>query len=256
MSRRTLRYAVVLALVALSVTVGAQGRRFDNERAQFGDNVPYNGQFTFVRIRYTPLNELEGFGRRDLKWDHDYPRAERNFTKILSEITLIDPYLGGGNILTLDDPELMKYPIAYLCEPGFWTMTEKERDALRAYLAKGGFLIIDDFAGGQHWYNFEQQIRELLPDARLVKLDASEPIFDSFYRIESLAFTHPNYGLPSEFWGVYEDNDPSKRLLMIVNYNNDIGDYWEWSDAGFLPIDLTNEAYKLGVNYVMYAFTH
>jgi hypothetical protein len=127
--------------------------------------------------------------------------------------------------------------------------------ALREYLAKGGFLIIDDFAG-PHWDNFEEQIRLLLPEARLERLDTSDPIFDSFYRIESLEFAHPNYGMLSEFWGIYEDNDKSKRLLMIINYNNDIGDYWEWSDAGFLPIDLTNEAYKLGVNYVMYAFTH
>lgn len=255
MRRAIGRTAVVVGLAAIVATVTAQGRRFGDERPQIEDNVPYDGKFTFARIRYTPLGGGEGFRFRDLKWDHDYPRAERNFMKILSEITLLQPYLEGGNIFAADDPELMKYPIAYLCEPGFWTMTEEEKVALRAYLAKGGFLIIDDFAG-QHWYNFETQVRELLPEARLVRLDESEPIFDSFYHIESLAFAHPNYGLPSEFWGVYEDNDPSKRLLMIVNYNNDIGDYWEWSDAGFLPIDLTNEAYKLGVNYVMYGFTH
>ena len=255
MMRRVARYAVAGLLAVAAAGVAAQGFGFGESRSQFEMNTPYDGRFTFVRIRYEPLGGGEGFRRRDLKWDHDYPRAERNFTKILKEITLLDTYLEGGNILSADDPELMKYPIAYLCEPGFWTMTEKETLALRAYLAKGGFLIIDDFAG-QHWYNFEQQIRQLLPDAQLVKLDTRDPIFDSFYRIETLEYVHPNYGLPSEFWGIYEDNDPSKRLLMIVNYNNDIGDYWEWSDAGFLPIDLTNEAYKLGVNYVMYAYTH
>lgn len=255
MTRRMLRSVLALCLVSVAVTVAAQGRRFRGERVQFEEQVPYDGRFTFARIRYTALPDMEGFGRGDLKWDHDYPRAERNFTKILKEITLIDPYLEGGNILAADDPELMKYPIAYLCEPGYWTMTETEMLALRAYLAKGGFLIIDDFAGW-HWSNFEEQIRLLLPEARLERLDISDPIFDSFYRIESLEFAHPNNRLPSEFWGVYEDNDKSKRLLMIINYNNDIGDYWEWSDAGFLPIDLTNEAYKLGVNYVMYAFTH
>jgi hypothetical protein len=255
MSRRMVRYACAVACAGLAATVAAQGFGFGDRQERSASNVPYDGRFTFARIRYEPLGGGEGFRRRDLKWDHDYPRAERNFTKILSEITLLDTYVEGGNIFAADDPELMKYPIAYLCEPGFWTMTEKETLALRAYLAKGGFLIIDDFAG-QHWYNFEEQIRQLLPEARLVKLDTSDPIFDSFYRIETLEYVHPNYGLPSEFWGVYEDNDPAKRLLMIINYNNDIGDYWEWSDAGFLPIDLTNEAYKLGVNYVMYAYTH
>ena len=255
MNRRVMRYLIPLGIAALAVSVAAQGRRFGRDPVQFETNVPYDGRFTFARIRYTPLNDLEGFGRGDRKWDHDYPRAERNFMKILSEITLLQPYLEGGNVFAADDPELMKFPIAYLSEPGFWTMTEPEELALRAYLGKGGFLIIDDFVG-QHWYNFEAQIRELLPEARLIRLDSSDAIFDSFYRIESLAFAHPNFRVESEFWGVFEDNDRSKRLQIIVNYNNDIGDYWEWSDEGFLPIDLTNEAYKLGVNYVMYAFTH
>ena len=40
------------------------------------------------------------------------------------------------------------------------------------------------------------------------------------------------------------------------NYNNDIAEYWEFSDYGYYPIDLSNEAYKFGVNYVMYALTH
>ena len=42
----------------------------------------------------------------------------------------------------------------------------------------------------------------------------------------------------------------------IVNYNNDVAEYWERSDTGFLPVDFTNEAYKLGVNYIVYALTH
>ena len=44
--------------------------------------------------------------------------------------------------------------------------------------------------------------------------------------------------------------------MMIVNYNTDISQYWEWSGRGFRPIDETNEAYKLGVNYIIYGLTH
>jgi hypothetical protein len=54
---------------------------------------------------------------------------------------------------------------------------------------------------------------------------------------------------------IYQDNDPRKRLQMIVNYNTDISQYWEWSGRGLRPFDETNEAYKLGVNYVMYGMT-
>ena len=178
--------------------------------------------------------------------------------KILDEFTGLTPFMGssGGNILTLGDPELLKYPFAYMSEPGFWTMTEQEMLTLRHYVEKGGFLVFDDFRGG-HWYNFEAQMNLLLPEGRLVELDVSHPIFHSFFEIETLDFV-PFYGrggLPS-FHAVFEDNDPSKRLLLIANYNNDIGEYWEYSDTGFTPIELSNEAYKLGVNYAIYSMTH
>ena len=44
--------------------------------------------------------------------------------------------------------------------------------------------------------------------------------------------------------------------MIMANLNNDISEYWEWSDTGFLPIELSNEASKLGVNYIVYGMTH
>ena len=258
---RAVRRALILTAVAIFALSGvalAQGSVMDGLRQRFTQrrepipNPAYDGRFTFARVRFQALDE--GWGGRDLKWDHDYPKGERNFARILDEITAIQPRLRESVIVTLDDPELMKYPVAYLCEPGYWTMTDAEAKGLREYLLKGGFIIFDDFAG-QHWYNFAEQFARVLPEAKLVPLDASHPIFDSFFHIESLDFDHPNYRVKSQFFGVFEDNDPEKRLLAIINYNNDIGDYWEWSDEGFLPIELSNQAYRLGVNYVVYAMT-
>src|SRR5690606_7215125 len=129
--------------------------------------------------------------------------------------------------------------------------SEAEVQGLRNYLLKGGFLIVDDFVANQ-WLNFEAQMRKVLPEARFVPLTPAHPIFDSFYRIESLDYDHPVFpGNPSQFLGIFEDNDPTRRLMVIVNYNNDIGEYWEFSDTGLFPIDLSNTAYKLGVNYVV-----
>ena len=225
-------------------------------RAADPGNAPYDGRFTFARIRFEPLGGSRGFwGREDNKWDHDFPRAERNFAKILAEVTAVRPYMEGGNVLALDDPELFKYPLIYLCEPGFWAPTDAEAAALRAYLTKGGFIIFDDFFGA-HWDNFETQMRKVLPQGRLVRLDPSHRIFDSFYHLESLEMQSYGQRGPPEFFGIYEDNDPAKRLLAVVNYNNDIGEDWEWSDTGTIPVDVSNMAYKLGVNYVVYAMTH
>ena len=46
-----------------------------------------------------------------------------------------------------------------------------------------------------------------------------------------------------------------KRMLWVLNNDNDIGDYWEWSDTGLYGIDPSNEAYKLGINYMIYAWS-
>ncbi len=250
----------LLALVSVAVlalpqrSLGQQqgfgGGGRSRQPTEFAANVPYDGRFTFARIKYSM--PMEGFG--DIKWSHDYPRGERHFTKIVGELSTIRARTQHSNILTLDDPELFKFPVAYLCEAGFWRPSDAEVLGLRNYLTKGGFIIFDDFAGSA-WMNFALQMQRVLPKAKLVKLTVDHPIFDSFYKIKNLDYRHPYFGMPSEFYGIFENNDPSRRLLAIVNYNNDISEYWEFSDEGFFPIDMSNEAYKLGVNYLVYALT-
>jgi hypothetical protein len=252
--KRFAKLALVLAAfgaATLAAQEGGGGRR-DRDRESFTGNRPYDGRFTFARIRYT-IGGDGGFGR-DIKWAHDYPRGERHFTKIVSELSTLRVRTQDSNILTLDDPELFRYPVAYLCEAGYWRPSDAEVLGLRNYLLKGGFIIFDDFSRGD-WYNFEAQMRRVLPELRPMRLTTQDKVFDSFYRITSLAYNHPYYGMPSEFWGIYEHNDGSQRLLAVINYNNDISEYWEFSDEGLFPLDASNEAYKLGVNYLIYALT-
>ena len=139
---------------------------------------------------------------------------------------------------------------------------------MRTYLQKGGFLIVDDFKPrrfrggfggdfGSGWPVFEAQMKRVLPEGRFVDLDASHPIFHSFFEINRLDIIPQAYiaGTPV-FRGLFEDNDPRKRLQILVNYNTDVSQFWEWSGTGLRPIDDTNEAYKLGVNYIVYGLTH
>ena len=105
------------------------------------------------------------------------------------------------------------------------------------------------------WLNTVTQMQRVIPGVQFVKLDPSHPIFHSFYDISLDIIQRTYRGIPA-YYGIFENNDPKKRLLAILNYNNDIGEYWEFSDEGFDPIAITNEAYKLGVNYLIYALTH
>jgi hypothetical protein len=269
MSSARPRLRIVAALTALALAGGgaayAQRRFFGWSGGRDVDvqNAPYDGRFTFARLKYTTTPD--GYWYQGLPaWAHGYPLSEDNLMRIMNEVSYLGARVDAFNVYAMDDAELAHYPIAYLTEAGCWTMTDREAEAFRAYLLKGGFAIFDDFkvagtfagcSGG--WDLFESNMKRVIPYARFIDMSPKDPIFHSFFEINSLTDFPQAYnaGRPV-FRGLYEDNDPSKRLLMIVNYNTDISQYWEWSGRGLRPFDETNEAYKLGVNYVIYGLTH
>jgi hypothetical protein len=216
----------------------------------------YDGRFTFVRLRWESGygGSRRGFGMSDA-WNHDFPRAEQNLMLLLKDLTAIDVNREGSLILTLDDPQLFRYPIVYMWEPGYWSLSDDEALRFRDYLRKGGFVIFDDFEY-DHLNHLEAQMRRILPDARFVRLDESHRVFDSFFRMKTIYFPHPIERILPTYYGIYEDNDPSKRLLAIANHNNDVAEYWEFAGQGFFPVDPSEEAYKLGINYMIYGLTH
>ena len=247
-------------LLCLGAAALAQRRFFESPGQDLEvHNVPYDGRFTFARLRYT--TGPGGYYYRGLPaWAHGYADAERNLMKILNELSYLGPHIEETNAFALDDPELCKYPVAYMTEAGFWTMTDQEAAAFRAYLQKGGFVIFDDFRSdfrGGGWENFEANMRRVLPEERFVELDPTHPIFHSFFEIDSFDIISQFYdrGRPM-FFGLFEGNDPKKRLMAMVNYNTDVSNFWEFSGTGFRPIDEANQAYKLGVNYIVYGMTH
>ena len=260
--RRAVLVGLGMLVAGTGLLAGASGKRAADRAplasAQDFPKVAYDGSYTFVRVRFNTQGGRgfrRGFGRGGgPPWAHDYPYADDNFIKILDEVTLLGPNTEGTNVVDAADPELHHYPIAYVSEPGQWSPTQAEVDNLTTYLNKGGFLILDDFRSNYEWSNVEAIFNVILPAHRFRMLELEEPIFNSFFQIETLEFPPPTFQQYRPlFLGLHEDNDPNGRLMIIANFNNDIGDYWEYSDMGYFPIDLSNEAYKFGVNYVIYA---
>ena len=241
---------LIFAVVGVLTTFGVAWGQFGFGRGMsFEPNARYDGRFTFARIRYQIFFRRSG-------WEFDYPTMERNLMLMMREVTSLRPHVLESNILDFDDPDLLKYPIAYLSEPGYWHMTDEEVAGLKRYLAKGGFLIVDDFMRNE-WYNFEREILRALPGARIEDLPVSHPVFHSFFDIETLDMDYPHIpGLKAQFRGIHQDNDPKKRLIVVINYNNDIGDYMEHSGQGWWPVNVSNDAYKFAINYIIYGLTH
>ena len=248
-SRRCVGRLAWLLLAAVPIVAAAQG----GFRFGFGyRNTPYDGRVTLLRGRY------QGYPG----WSYDYPAMERNLARVLHDITTLRPNLEAANILDLDDPELFRHPLVYLSEPGYWYPSPSEAEGLRTYLQKGGFLIVDDFHFANEWAVFEAAIRRVLPSARIHRLDASHPIFSTFFVIQSLDVPYPgtsgSRALMGEFYGIFENNDPRKHLMVVINYNMDLGDYLEWSadPRNRYALVPTNEAYKFLINSVLCGLTH
>lgn len=281
MSRSAMALVLVLSLVGVSGVAGlsvwrARATASPTMRAGRGLEAPqeaegpeYNGQFTYVRIRHDDSgSNLRNFGYRGRgrgrgpSWAHDWPDAEINFSKILEATTFIDTFTkeNSGRILTLDDPELFNYPVATIIEVGDWSPSDSEVGNLRAYLLKGGFLIVDDTRQdrGYEYQNFYTHMKRALPEYEIQFVPDDHKIFNSFFYIpepKSMAAPYGRYA--PQYLGIFEDNDPvNGRLMVMINWDQDLQEYWEFSDRGFYPIDLSNEAYKFGVNYMIYAHTH
>jgi hypothetical protein len=213
---------------------------------------PTQSRFTMGRMRFT-TPDFGWFGRQGPPWSHDWPRSEEHLMKIMAEVTRLDAN-PGGRIISFENEEVFRYPIAYMCEVGFLQLSDEEATNMREYLLRGGFLIVDDFRGDREMENFRREMQKVFPDRWLEELPRSHPIWTCFYDISGV-FPQAPYArsLTPRYLGMADDRG---RLMMIVDYNMDLSEYWEWSGNPFMPVDQSNEAFKYGVNYLMYALSH
>jgi hypothetical protein len=247
---------MILVAAATAATAFAQRTQGGNRREQsntqsYSGNVRYDGKFVFVRMSYAYS------GRAGAPWAHDYPNGEAHFLKILASITNMSTHVDESSIMSFSDPELFKFPVAYLVEPGFWQMAESDVTNLRSYLLKGGFLIVDDFPN-RGWAQFDLQMSRVFPEGKWIELDPKHPIFHSFFEVNSFDIIPQAYNLGGRpiFLGLFEDNDPNKRMYAIANYQNDLSEFWEFSESGQYLVQDSNEAYKIGINQFIYGITH
>jgi hypothetical protein len=243
---------------SLLATPDSRNRSPHYEDDRMGEKKDESGRFKFARIKDMPMGPWTCLGDRCAPFSHDYPEAGLHYSTMLKELSKLDVVVDENEyIFSFDDPNVFKYPFAYLCEVGYMDMTDAEVAGMREYLLRGGFLIVDDFRGYYEMQNFQHYLKKAFPEPeyQLKELDISHPIFNCFFSIKTLD-VRPPYGRGKPIFYGFEDKHG--RLMMIVNYNNDVSEYWQWSGDPFqpLPAEDTQGAYKFGINYAFYALTH
>ena len=252
-------------------------------------NDPYP-EFYFTRLMYT---DTRGRGPRPgqvipTDFDHGHGLGDqlaRFYGAWLTDTWDADyQYMGGIQRLTntkvylrphplpIMSPDLFKFPYVYTVEVGQMELTQQEADRMREYLLRGGFWHCDDFWGLQQWGVFARQIRKIFPDREIVDLPLTHPIFHTFFNIDEILQPPNDYlgelytqsGGRTQTWEQPDDtaprvrgiSDDHGRLMVLITYNSDFGDAWEWMDDPEYPTKFTSYAYRLGMNSIIYAMTH
>ena len=221
------------------------------------------GEFAFARIMYdsphSPYNQWFGGA-----WRVDYPEADENFTEGIHDWASTNLRLFRPVQIKPTDHRLFDFPFAYIVEPGHMELTERDAAALREYLMRGGFLMLDDFHGEIEWQHAREQVRMILPEYEIKDLPLSHPIFHSYFDVDQVVqvpgvaalihgVTYEKGGVTPHYMGV-ENKDG--RLMVFLTRNCDLGDAWEWINDPRYPAQYGLMAYKIGMNVIVYAMSH
>ena len=234
---------------------------------QFRDDRFVGLEWTFVRIKYSSeQTRLEQFRRtyRSDPWEIDSPVAEQNLARRIGRVTTIK--INEPIVLELTDIQLWEHPWIYFVEPANIEFSDRESEILREFLLRGGTATFDDFHGPVEWELFEQQMRRVFPNRSLVRLNEEHPVFGCFYDLSQYpqipglgsffnGVTWEKGGYEPQLHGIIDDNG---RVMVIVNFNTDMGDGWEWSNAEEYPgyVQYTAQSYRMIINEIVYALTH
>ena len=282
-ARATLAVLVVSPLIA-GCDAGAADRGLDRGTGPMAQEVPPirrpTRQDTELALRLPPADEPPGrhafywtravySGSRGRGWGRpawatDFPKGGRQFLIVLKRLVQLDAY-DFENAVPLDDTDLRRFPVIYAVEVGHMDLTQEEVHGLRDYLNAGGFLIVDDFWGTREWAQFERNIRRVLPGRPIVDLPLDHPLFSAFYQIDEIKQVPQRdrgiYGGPT--WeqdgvfphvrGIFDDHG---RLMVVINWNTDLGDAWEWAEHPYYPLEYSTYAYEMGANMIVYGMSH
>ena len=268
MTSRAKTTALILLLMLCSSLYAAQrfqtprsweyAREMQNPANEDPPDADEKTEFAFARLRYRSPGR-----RRGGSWGTDSNKAERQFVQGIRRLTRIHTR-SVEEIIDVDSDEVFNWPWLYAVEVGGWELDDAQAKRLREYLDRGGFLMVDDFHGSWEWAAFMASLERVFPDRPVVDLDNADPIFHALYDLGERfqvpgrqylrsGQTYEDDGVNAVWRAIYDDNG---RIQVAICHNMDLGDAWEWADLPQYPERFTSMAYRIGINYLMYAFSH
>ena len=260
-------HATAHAQKAFRVYYGLEG---DDAYAELPADYQQPGEFVVARLMF-PSNGIgpgswsgADWRQGGTSWAVDYPRADRRLAAILRRLTRIDVRSVEQPVNLDDGDDVYHWPFLMAGLPGSWDLSESQAAKLREYLLRGGFLLCDSFFGTREWAGFISGMRRVFPDRPIIDLPDDHPVFHNVYDVRS-KHQIANWqalgrgegyradGVQPHWRGIIDDQG---RLMVLIAFNNDLGDSWQRADEPDYPAEDVNLGLRLGVNVAVYAMTH
>ncbi|MGQ7843472.1 DUF4159 domain-containing protein [Granulosicoccus sp. 3-233] len=252
--------------VLMGVLAVLSGRALAAEATLFPDNRPGlpTHEVHMARLVYEHAPR-SGWGPGRAWWRIDWPEAEHHFLAGVARYTAMDVAPDSVHVSLLDDA-VFEHPWLFAQQPGRWRLSDTETARLGEYLRRGGFLVVDDFHGPDDWQVFRDAMQEALPGLAIVDLE-SDVLLNIHYSLSQRTQIPGRRHLYSTADGIQVQmpfgpprwrgiHDEDGRLMVAINFNMDTGDAWEHADDAAYPVAMTSYAYRVGINYLIYALTH
>jgi hypothetical protein len=218
-------------------------------------------RFHFARLRYP--GGIQGYIKN---WYTDYPNMETHLSTLFGRLTNIE--VGDPDVVDSDSPDIFNYPLIYSVEPEQMVLSEADADNLAEYLSRGGFWFADDFHGDEELNQFIEQVRRVIPGAKVVELDTTHPLFHAFWDIDSIVQVTNDGIAKCRACDQWENGpsgktpkalavlDDSGRINVLMAWNTDLGDGLEWADDPSYPGAYSAYSFKFLTNVIVYAMSH
>jgi hypothetical protein len=197
-------------------------------------------------------------------WTVDYPRGDRTFSVAIRRLTRVDVRSVEQPVNPDEGDDLFFWPYLHVGMPTNWLFSDAQAGKLREYLLRGGFMVCDSFFGTQEWEGFLRGIHQIFPDREIVELPDDDPVFHAVYNLTEKYQVGNFRSMPGgkiyradgsvPHWRAIRDDHG--RIVVMINFNNDLGDSWQLADNPQYPQKFSYLGIRLGINYVVYTLTH
>ncbi len=242
------RSFAITALVAMAAGSAAYSQGF---RRYFvnDEHEPPATELVVARWHFGTNGDIGHMG-----WSHNYPSSDRNFNEFIRSATGVDVEIESYRIVELGSPEVFNYPFAYVSEPGEMALTDIELANLREFVNRGGFVLIDDFDGSWQLENMRSELLRAFPSQPLVALTPEHGVFNVHFSLNDLDRMSPY--VPGGHITYFAMSDSGGALAIAAGHNNDLANFWDWYDEARYPLEPAADAFRLGINFVIWSMTH